>query len=134
VEEIKQRMTVRASFNLSERRKMIKNIVVMGVKISGTIAKSDYDQFTPKVEALVKASGRIRMLMDITEIKGEKSEAWKSDWDFGKEFQDKIEKLAIVGDKAWESVLTKSFGSKYAQQAKYFDADSISSAWEWLRE
>jgi hypothetical protein len=31
-------------------------------------------------------------------------------------------------------MLTKGFGSKYAQQAKYFDADSISSAWEWLRE
>ncbi len=112
---------------------MIKNFVVMGVKISGTITKSDYDQFTPQVQALVKASGSIRMLMDMTGLKGEKSEAWKSDWNFGKDFQDKIEKLAIVGDKAWESVLTKGFGSKYAQQAKYFDADSISSAWDWLR-
>ncbi len=113
---------------------MIKNLVVMNVKFSDTITKSDYDQFTPQVKALVKASGSIRMLMDMIELKGEKSEAWKSDWDFGKEFQDKIEKLALVGDKGWESVLAKGFGSKYAQQANYFDADSISSAWEWLRE
>lgn len=74
------------------------------------------------------------MLMDMTGFHWEKAEAWKSDWDFGKEFQGKIEKLAMVGDKAWESMLTKGFGSKYAQQAKYFDADSNSSAWEWLRE
>jgi hypothetical protein len=113
---------------------MIKSIVVISASISGDVTKSDYDQFTPQVEAIVKASGSIRMLMDMTELKGEKSEAWKSDWDFGKEFQDKIEKLAMVGGKEWESLLTKGFGSNYAQQAKYFDADSISSAWEWLRE
>ena len=72
--------------------------------------------------------------MDRTGFHSEKTEAWKSDWDFGKEFQGKIEKLAMVGDKAWESMVTKGLGSKYAQQANYFDADSISSAWEWLRE
>ena len=66
--------------------------------------------------------------MDMTGFRWEKAEAWKSDWDFGKEFQGKIEKLAMVGDKAWESMVTKGFGSKYAQQANYFDADSISSA------
>jgi hypothetical protein len=113
---------------------MINSIVVICTSFSGDISKSDYDQFTPQVEALVKASGSIRMLIDMTGLKGEKSEAWKSDWNFGEEFRDKIEKLAMVGDKAWESMLTKGFGSKYAQQAKYFDADSISSAWEWLRE
>jgi hypothetical protein len=113
---------------------MIKNFVVMYTTITGTVTKSDYDQFTPQVRAIVQASGSIRILMDITGLKGEKSEAWESDWDFGKEFQGKIEKLAMVGDKEWESMVTKAFGSKYAQQAKYFDADSISSAWEWLRE
>jgi hypothetical protein len=113
---------------------MIKSTVVMNVSFSGNITKPDYDQFTPQVEAIVKASGSIRMLMDITGLKGEKSEAWKSDWDFGKQFQGKIEKLAMVGDKGWESAMTKGFGSKYAQQAKYFDADSMSSAWDWLRE
>jgi universal stress protein A len=113
---------------------MIKSFVVISASFSGDITKSDYDQFTPQVEAIVKASGSIRMLMDMTGLKGEKSEAWKSDWNFGKEFQDKIEKLAMVGDKAWEAPLAKAFGPKYAQQAKYFDADSISSAWDWLRE
>ena len=113
---------------------MIKNLVVMNVKFSGTITKSDYDQFTPQVRSLIDASGSIRMLMDMTGLKGEKTDAWKSDWDFGKEFQDKIEKLAMVGDKTWESVLAKGFGPAYGQQAKYFDADSISSAWNWLRK
>lgn len=112
---------------------MINNFVVLGVKISGAITKSDFDQFAPQVQTLIKASGSIRMFMDITEIKGEKSGALKSDWGFGKGIQAQVEKLAVVGDKSWESVLTKAFGSKNAQQAKYFNSDSISSAWEWLR-
>jgi hypothetical protein len=45
-----------------------------------------------------------------------------------------IENLTLVGDKVWEPVMAKGFGSKYVQQAKNFDSDSISSAWEWLSE
>ena len=58
----------------------------------------------------------------------------KSDWDFGKEIKEQINKLAMVGDIRWESVLIKGFGSTYAQQIKYFDADSISPAWARLRD
>jgi len=39
-----------------------------------------------------------------------------------------LKKLTLIGDKVWEPVLEKGFGSKYVQQAKNFDSDSISSA------
>ena len=79
---------------------MIKNFVVMGVTISGTVTKSDYDEFTPQVEAIVKASGSIRMLMDITGLIGEKSEAWKSDWDFGQQFKGRLKNWPWLAPRA----------------------------------
>jgi len=48
-----------------------KNFVVMGVEISGTVSKSDLDQFNSQGEALVKVSGGIHMLVDITGKYGE---------------------------------------------------------------
>ena len=33
----------------------------------------------------------------------------------------------------WQSWMTKLADSHYARQAKYFDGDSVSSAWEWLQ-
>ena len=54
---------------------MIKNFVVLNATFSGTVTKSDYEQFTPQVQAAVKASGSIRMLMDMTGFHWEKAEA-----------------------------------------------------------
>ena len=113
---------------------MIKKSVVMNVKFSGDVSQSDYEQMTPEVKALVEAQGNICMLLDMTDFHWEKAKAWKSDLDFGKEFGQKIDKMAIVGKKQWMSWMTKLADSHYARQAKYFDADSISSAWEWLRQ
>ena len=48
-----------------------KNFVVKGVEISGTVSKSDLDQFNSQGEALVKVSGGIHMLVDITGKYGE---------------------------------------------------------------
>ena len=113
---------------------MIKKSVVMNVKFSGDVSQSDYEQLTPEVKALVEAQGNICMLLDMRDFHWEKAKAWKSDLDFGKEFGQKIDKMAIVGKKQWMSWMTKLADSHYARQAKYFDADSISSAWEWLRQ
>ena len=112
---------------------MIEKSIVMTVKFSGDVDQSDYEQLTPEVKALVEAQGSIRMLLDLTGFKWEKAEAWKSDLDFGKELGQKIDRMAIVGNKQWLSWMTKLADSHYARQAKYFDADSLTSAWEWLR-
>jgi len=107
---------------------------VVGYKAIGTITASDYKSLEPEVKALVEKEGSIRMLIDMSEFKWEKVEAWISDLRFGSEFHNKIDKMAIVGDKSWEKWITHLAKPFYARDAKYFKSADIDKAWAWLRE
>lgn len=112
---------------------MIDKTVFIRVKLSGDADQSDYDQLAPEVKSLIDAQGSIRMSLDLTELHGEEAKALKSELDLGEAYGQKIDKMAIVGDSEWMSLLAKFANSRYALQARYFDADSVTSAWEWLR-
>jgi hypothetical protein len=106
----------------------------LGFKMIGTIEQDDYDVLVPAMEAAADEFGTVRLLCDLTEFHWEKASAWDDDMRFGREFRDKIEKMAIIGDRKWEEWLVKLAEPFYAKDAKYFDADESSAAWEWLRE
>ncbi len=104
---------------------------VLGYRCVGEITKDDYATLTPAVESAIKSYGTIRLLFDLTEFKWEKVNAWGNDLDFGKEFHDKIERMALVGDASYGDKLTKLAQPFYAQEAKFFsDSDS---AWTWVK-
>ena len=106
---------------------------VLGFKASGDVTKADYQTMVPAVEAALKEYETVHVLLDMTEFKSEKPEAWGTDLKFGREFHKKISKMAIVGDKTWEKWLTKMAAPFYAVEAKFYHADDIDSAWAWLR-
>lgn len=107
---------------------------VVGYKAIGTITASDYLTLEPEVKALVEKEGNIRMLIDLSEFKWEKMEAWLQDLKFGSEFRHEIQKMAIVGDKTWEKWITHLARPFYARNAKFFHIADINKAWAWLRE
>ena len=102
----------------------------LGYKISGTVTKADYSTLTPAVGAAVDANGSVSLLLDLTGFHWEKISAWGSDLEFGKKYHDKIDKMAIVGDRKWEKHLAHVASPFYAKEAKYFETDD--DAWEWL--
>ena len=107
---------------------------VVGYKAVGTITASDYLQLESEVKALVEKEGSICMLIDLSEFKWEKLEAWLPDLKFGSEFHHEIKKMAIVGDKTWEKWITHLSKPFFARDAKYFHHADIDKAWAWLRE
>jgi hypothetical protein len=107
---------------------------VVGYKAIGTITASDYLKLEPEVKALVEKEGNIRMLVDLSEFKWEKIEAWLQDLKFGSEFHHEIQKMAIVRDKTWEMWKTHLAKPFYAHDAKFFHSGDIDKAWAWLRE
>jgi len=107
---------------------------IVGYKAIGTLTASDYKKLEPEVRTLVEKQGHIRMLFDMSEFKWEKAEAWISDLKFGSEFHDKIDKMAIVGDKNWEKWMTHLAKHLYAHDAKFFKSAETDKAWSWLKE
>jgi L-2-hydroxyglutarate oxidase LhgO len=107
---------------------------VVGYKAAGTLTAADYKKLEPEVKALVEKQGNIRMMFDMSEFKWEKVEAWVSDFKFGSEFHNKIDKMAIVGDKSWEKWMAHLAKHFYARDAKYFKSADMDKAWAWLKE
>ncbi|WP_440950804.1 STAS/SEC14 domain-containing protein [Methanosphaerula subterraneus] len=107
---------------------------VVGYKIVGNLEPSDYEKLEPEVKALVEKEGSLRLLFDLTGYEGGTVGGWIADYKFGREFQNKIEKVAVVGDKTWEEWLTHLAQVVYAIDARFFQSSDISKAWAWLRE
>lgn len=102
---------------------------VLGFEVSGEVTTQDYEVLTPAVEAAVREFGTVRLLCDLTGFQWEKVSAWGSDFHFGHEFHHKIERMAIVGDKKWEEMVTHLAAPFYAQEARFFDDEDAAFAW-----
>ncbi len=105
---------------------------VLGFRLIGDVSKSDYNVLVPDVQNVIDQEGSAALLLDLKEFKWEKVEAWGDDLNFGRKYHEKIDKLAIVGDKRWEELLTV-FSKAYAQESKYFHTADIDDAWKWLQ-
>jgi len=102
---------------------------VLGFQVSGDITKEDYDVLTPAV-ATAAQNGSVRLLLDLTDFRWEKVDAWGSDLHFGHEFHDAIERMAIVGNHRWEKYLARMAQPFYAQEAQFFS--TADEAWAWV--
>jgi hypothetical protein len=105
---------------------------VLEIQLTGKLAGEDYEHFVPAVERLVKAHGKIRLLVEMHDFHGWTAGALWQDIKFdAKHFSD-IERLAIVGETKWQhgmAVFCKPFT---AAKIRYFDRPAIDQAREWL--
>src|SRR5262245_47306082 len=75
---------------------------VLEVRLSGKLAKEDYERFVPEVDRLIKQHGKIRVLCELHDFHGWELGALWEDIKFDvKHFRD-IERLAIVGENKWQ--------------------------------
>jgi hypothetical protein len=107
---------------------------LLGFKLSGKLHDEDYRQFVPVLEAAIEKSGKIRMLAQFEDFEGWDMHAVWDDTKFATKHCRDVEKVALVGDRAWEkwmAVICKPFT---LAKLEYFDAADIDRAWKWLAE
>jgi len=92
----------------------------------------DYRQLEPEMKALVDQYDDVSLRLDLQEGAGEEGRAWLPDLKSGHHFHDKINKMAIVGDKRWQEWLTALVNPFYANDAKFFHPEETDKAWAWL--
>ena len=102
------------------------------VELSGKLSKEDYEKFVPLIESDIRERGKVRMMVVMRDFHGWSAGAlWedtKFDW---KHFGD-IERLAIVGDKKWESGMATFCKPFTSATIKYFDVSEIEAARKWI--
>jgi len=105
---------------------------VVEVSVSGKLTKEDYEQFVPVIERRIAEHGKLRLLVRMHDFHGWEAAALWDDVRFDARHFNDIERLAIVGEKAWEhgmAIFCKPFT---AAQVRYFEREQESEARAWL--
>lgn len=103
------------------------------VRVSGTLTPDDYDKLIPAWERMIARQGRMRMLLVMEDFHGwDLGAAW-DDLHFGVTHASKVERIAVVGEQAWQKWMIK-LGKFFAPETlKYFDARERAEAERWVR-
>jgi len=107
----------------------------IAIRATGKLSHEDYQTFLPKLEEQINELGKVSVLFELDNFSGWELEAAKDDFRFGMEHMADFERIAIVGDKAWEKwmiLLAKPFLP--SGTVRYFNQEELQQAWDWLRE
>ena len=107
---------------------------VIGFTLSGRLHDEDYKAFTPAVEEVIDAHGKVRLLARFHDFKGWDAHALWDDIVFATKHCTDVERIALVGDKQWEKWMAKVCKPFTLAKVEYFDAADVDAAWGWLRE
>jgi hypothetical protein len=104
------------------------------IRLSGKLVAEDYARFTPVVEDAVKRFGKIRIALVMKDFHGWSAAALWEDTKFDvKHFRD-IERLAMVGEKAWEKGRAAFCKPFTTATIRYFDLADEGAAMAWVQE
>jgi len=110
----------------------LSNPAYLAIKLSGKLTATDYEEFVPTVESIVQEKGSIRILMTMHDFHGwEIAAAWE-DTKFGMRHFHDIERLAMVGEKAWQQGMAMFCRPFTKAEVRYFDTSAAEDAESWI--
>ena len=106
---------------------------ILAFKIVGGMTKKKKKHICKVLEKQIGESGKIRLLLVIETLKTMDAESLLFDLNFTLTYTDKIERMAIIGNKAWEKTWIALFGLFSHIRTQYFDRSEIKAAWKWIQ-
>lgn len=105
---------------------------LLEVKISGKLSAEDYESLEPVVEKLIGDPGKIKILFTMHDFHGWDLGAVWEDIKFATKHCSDIDKIAMVGEKTWEKWMATICKPFTMSSIKYFEANQVAQAHEWL--
>jgi hypothetical protein len=105
---------------------------VLGFKMSGKLHDEDYKRFVPLVDEAIAQDGKVRLLALFQDFHGWDLHALWDDIKFATTHCTKIERIALVGDRAWEKWMAQVCKPFTMAKLRYFDASELEAAQAWL--
>lgn len=106
----------------------------VGFKMSGKLHDEDYKKFVPLVDDAIAKAGKIRVLAQFHDFQGWDMHALWDDIKFSTTHCTKIDRIALVGDKAWEKWMSKVCKPFTMATIRYFDESQLDDAKSWISE
>ncbi|MCB9877342.1 MAG: STAS/SEC14 domain-containing protein [Planctomycetes bacterium] len=104
------------------------------LRATGTLTAADYQQLTPAIAAHVDAHGSARLLIELRDFRGWTAGALWHDAHFSPPYAERVERVAIVGDRARPQGLAPFCRAFPAAELRYFHGHERDAALRWLHE
>lgn len=104
----------------------------MEVRASGKLTMADYTLFIPELESLIRRHGKIDLLFEMTDFHGWEPRAMWEDAKFDLRHFSDIGRLAVVGERHWEQMITQLARPFTKATIRYFDHAEAGEARAWL--
>ena len=105
----------------------------IGFKVTGKFTGGEMKAFADRIDAVVAESGPVHLLVELEDFGGIELEVLWEKAKFAFAHLRDIERMAVVGDRAWEEWWVKIGGTLAPAETRYFDHDDIDAAWAWLK-
>ena len=105
---------------------------LLHVKVTGKLAKEDYEAFAPVVDEQIGEHGKLRILFEMHDFHGWTAGALWEDMKFDFKHWKDIERLAIVGESKWEEGMSTFCKPFTAAKIQYFDVAELDKAKAWI--
>ena len=99
---------------------------------SGKLVDADFQSLEPAFARLVRQHGKLRVLLKMVDFHGWQGIALWDEIKFDFEHLRQIERLAVVGDRQWEKLMSEISRPFTTAEVRFFDKTSEASARAWL--
>ncbi len=107
---------------------------ILSAKVTGQLKSAELAQLQKRAAQAIDKLGKVRMLVVVEDFQGwEKGgEGW-GNISFQANYDDKIEKIALVGDQKWKDMALHFTGQGLRPVAiEFFEASKLAEAKAWL--
>ncbi len=91
--------------------------------------RQDYESIVPALEQQIRRSGRLRMLVRLSDFHGWTPSGLVEDLRFDVRHRHDIEKAAVVGDRRWEEIGAKLAAPIFDGEVRFFEDESAARTW-----
>ena len=106
---------------------------VISVRLLGKLEPSAYDGVSEEIDNLMSRYEHVRLLLDLREFDGWSGLAALGDHlSLVREHRRVPERIAVVGDKAWQNLAEKIMSRFVNARTQFFDADDFEGAKAWI--
>ncbi len=103
------------------------------ITLGGEVKREDYQEMVPELEEQINTFGPLRLLLVTERMEGVDPGAVWRDLRFDTEHLNDFERVAVVGDEAWQKWATKLSGSLTRAEVKFFDTPEMAEARQWVQ-
>ena len=107
---------------------------VLRVRASGKLRDEDFAKLFPLIDAAVAARGKCRLLIELHDFHGWDLHGLWDDFKFHATQCSGIERIAYVGEKAWQKWMIRLARAFPGVAVRYFDASEADAVRAWLEE